>query len=134
MGLFSRKKTKGGDANPPVQPSRSHASLDSGASSAKSPIGTSRSDNRASGGSTNPSTPMTPFSPANIPRIDMPRAPDPQLDPVGYLRSLGAVRERSKIVTDKALRNELLHFDVDMTKFADVVTFVGRIIKVCDES
>lgn len=64
----------------------------------------------------------------------MPRAPDPQLDPVGYLRSLGAVRERSKIVTDKALRNELLHFDVDMTKFADVVTFVGRIIKVCDES
>lgn len=44
------------------------------------------------------------------------------------------MRERSKIVTDKALRNELLHFDVDMTKFADVVTFVGRIIKVCDES
>ena len=64
----------------------------------------------------------------------MPRAPDPQLDPVGYLRSLGAVRERSKIVTDKALRNELLHFDVDMTKFADVVTFVARIIKVCYES
>ena len=64
----------------------------------------------------------------------MPRAPDPQLDPVGYLRSLGAVRERSKIVTDKALRNELLHFDVDMTKFSDVVTFVARIIKVCDES
>lgn len=59
----------------------------------------------------------------------MPRAPDPQLDPVGYLRSLGAVRERSKIVTDKALRNELLHFDVDMTKFSDVVTFVARIIK-----
>lgn len=64
----------------------------------------------------------------------MPRAPDPQLDPVGYLRSLGAVRERSKIVTDKALRNELLHFDVDMTKFTDVVTFVARIIKVRDES
>lgn len=43
------------------------------------------------------------------------------------------MRERSKIVTDKALRNELLHFDVDMTKFSDVVTFVARIIKVCDE-
>jgi len=42
------------------------------------------------------------------------------------------VRERSKIVTDKALRNELKHFDVDMGKFPDVVTFVTGIIKVSD--
>lgn len=59
----------------------------------------------------------------------MPRPPDPQLDPAGYLRSLGAVRHRSKIVTDKALKNELRHFDVDMNKFSDVVTFVANIIK-----
>lgn len=60
----------------------------------------------------------------------MPRPPDPQLDPAGYLRSLNAVRERSKLVTDKALRNDLKHFDVDMGKFPDVVSFVSQIIKV----
>ncbi|SPO06083.1 probable protein urg3 [Cephalotrichum gorgonifer] len=118
MGLFHRKKPQK-DAQPPVKPSLSNASLDSAAS-----LG-----NRASGGSTNPSTPMSPFSPVNMPKIDMPRPPDPQLDPVGYLRSLGAVRERSSIVTEKALRNELRHFEVDMNKFPDVVTFVARIIK-----
>ena len=62
----------------------------------------------------------------------MPRPPDPQLDPVGYLKSLGAVRERSKIVTEKALRNDLKHFDVDMDMFPHVVNFVARIIKVSD--
>jgi hypothetical protein len=65
-----------------------------------------------------------------MPKVDMPRPPDPQLDPAGYLRSLNAVRERSKLVTDKALRNDLKHFDVDMGKFPDVVTFVSQIIKV----
>jgi hypothetical protein len=59
----------------------------------------------------------------------MPRPPDPQLDPAGYLRSLGAVRERCKIVTAKACRDELHHFDVDMEKFPDVVSFVANIIK-----
>ncbi|KAH7633270.1 hypothetical protein B0T09DRAFT_318634 [Sordaria sp. MPI-SDFR-AT-0083] len=80
--------------------------------------------------SSNPGTP--PFSPGlnpGVPRIDIPKPPDPQLDPVGYLRSLGAVRERCKIVTEKALRNELNHFDVDMHKFEDVVSFVANIIK-----
>ncbi|OIW30366.1 DUF1688-domain-containing protein [Coniochaeta ligniaria NRRL 30616] len=62
-------------------------------------------------------------------KVDLPRPPDPQLDPVGYLRSLNAVRERCSIVTDKALRNDLHHFDVDMGKFDDVVTFVANIIK-----
>jgi hypothetical protein len=64
------------------------------------------------------------------PKVDLPRAPDPQLDPAGYLRSLNAVRERCSIVTDKAYRNDLRHFDVDMGKFSDVVTFVANIIKV----
>jgi len=91
--------------------------------------------NRTSAGTTStagPGTPLTPFSPGlnpTMPKIDIPRPPDPQLDPVGYLRSLHAVRERSKIVTDKALRNELRHFDVDMNKFDDVVSFVANIIK-----
>jgi hypothetical protein len=63
-------------------------------------------------------------------KVDLPKPPDPQLDPAGYLRSINAVRERCSIVTDKALRNDLLHFDVDMGKFDDVVTFVASIIKV----
>jgi hypothetical protein len=61
--------------------------------------------------------------------VAMPRPPDPQLDPAGYLRSLGAVRERCKIVTAKAYRDELRHFTVDMRKFPDVVSFVSNIIK-----
>lgn len=71
------------------------------------------------------------MSPVKLPKMDLPRPPDPQLDPAGYLRSLGAVRERTKIVFDKLMANKLHHFDVDMTKFPDVVTFVSGLIKVC---
>ncbi|CAK7268563.1 hypothetical protein SEPCBS119000_003122 [Sporothrix epigloea] len=87
--------------------------------------------NPAAGGSTGslPGSPATPFSPVHLPKVDLPRPPDPALDPAGYLRSLNAVRERSRIISDKALRDELNHFDVDMTKFSDVVSFVGQIIK-----
>ena len=138
MGLFSRRDrvTKQADPQQPaLSTSRSISSLASGSSSIKSPIGTtsSRIMNRTSAGtvsSNGPGTPLTPFSPTSFPRIDIPRPPDPQLDPAGYLRSLGAVRERCKIITDKALRDDLRHFDVDMQKFADVVIFVANIIKV----
>jgi hypothetical protein len=65
--------------------------------------------------------------------MDLPKPPDPQLDPAGYLRSLPAVRDRCALVTEKALRNELKHFDVDMRKFSDVITFVSNIIKVGDQ-
>lgn len=68
-------------------------------------------------------------SPA-LPKVDLPRPPDPLLDPAGYLRSIGAVRERSKIILDKVKRNELAHFDTDMSKMEDVVNFVARLIKV----
>lgn len=70
------------------------------------------------------------MSPTRVARADLPRPPDPQLDPAGYLRSLGAVRERAKIVLDKTLTNKLHHFDVDMQKFPDAVTFVSNLIKV----
>lgn len=66
-----------------------------------------------------------------MPKVDLPRPPDPQLDPAGYLRCLPAVRERSRIVYEKSLRNELNHFDVDMSKMDDVVRFVSGLIKVC---
>lgn len=32
---------------------------------------------------------------------------------------------------DKAMRNELNHFDVDLQRLPDVVTFVSGLIKVC---
>lgn len=78
-----------------------------------------------------PGTPNTPLTPVHIPKIDLPKPPDPALDPAGYLRSLGAVRERCTIVTEKAFKNQLNHFEVDMRKFPDVVSFVSQIIKVC---
>ena len=134
MGLFSRKaKAPKLATDKQLNSAKSNASLNSHTSSLKSPLGNPRAMNRASGGtaSTGPATPLTPFSPVHIPKVDLPKPPDPALDPAGYLRSLGAVRDRSKIVADKALRNELRHFDVDMEKFSDVVTFVSQIIKVC---
>jgi hypothetical protein len=135
MGFFSRKD-KSSKAKPALETSNSNTSLHSG-SSIKSPAPTSNFGrgglNRTSAGtnSTGPGTPLTPFSPAHsMAKIDLPRPPDPQLDPAGYLRSLNAVRERCSIITDKALKNDLRHFDVDMGKFDDVVTFVANIIKV----
>ncbi|KAF4978650.1 hypothetical protein FZEAL_5012 [Fusarium zealandicum] len=127
MGFFSRKdKTPKGDQA--INTSQSNASVNSHSSSLRSPPGASRNPlNRTSAASNSPATPMG--SPIKLPKIDLPRPPDPQLDPAGYLRSLGAVRERSKIITDKALRDDLKHFDVDMDKFSDVVTFVTGIIK-----
>lgn len=153
MGLFSRKdKTPKASS---ISTARSNASVHSGSSSIKSPGGFSNwsngrtqqssvslsaygnGNNRSSAGTTgsmrSPLTPVTPYTPsyhAALPHVEMPRPPDPSLDPAGYLRSLGAVRERCRIVTDKAMRNELRHFDVDMDKFPDVVNFVTSIIKV----
>ena len=60
----------------------------------------------------------------------MPKQPDPGLDPAGYLRSIGAVRERCALIHEKAKRNQLNHFDVDMAKFDDCTKFVVSIIKV----
>lgn len=65
-----------------------------------------------------------------IPKVEMPKAPDPSVDPAGYLRSIGAVRERSGVVMKKARCNDLQHFDVDMEKFADTTKFVVSVIKV----
>lgn len=60
----------------------------------------------------------------------MPKAPDPAVDPAAYLRSIGAVRERCNIIKEKAKRDELNHFNVDMSKFDDAASFVVGLIKV----
>jgi hypothetical protein len=66
-----------------------------------------------------------------IPHVPLPKPPDPWQDPAGYLRSIHAVRERSTLVLEKAKRNQLRHFEVDMQKFADTASYVVSIIRVC---
>jgi hypothetical protein len=136
MGLFGRKDKalKPSASKQSLGASASNASLHSGASSLRSPsipnnstgarIFGNGSNRISAGGASVPSTPLS-----HGPKMDLPRPPDPQLDPAGYLRSLNSVRERSKIVGEKAERDELVHFDVDLTKFPDVVSFVANIIK-----
>ncbi|KAJ5512705.1 hypothetical protein N7463_002257 [Penicillium fimorum] len=67
--------------------------------------------------------------PASIPELPIARPPDPALDPAAYLRSIHAVRERSNIVLDKAKKNQLNHFDVDMSKFEATASYIVSIIK-----
>ncbi|GIK00148.1 hypothetical protein Aspvir_004168 [Aspergillus viridinutans] len=67
--------------------------------------------------------------PASIPELPIARPPDPALDPAAYLRSIHAVRERSRIVFDKAKKNGLNHFDVDMSKFKATASYIVSIIK-----
>lgn len=66
----------------------------------------------------------------SIPEIEISKPPDPTVNPAAYLRSIHAVRERSKIVLDKAKVNRLTHFDVDLTKFQDTADYVTSIIRV----
>jgi hypothetical protein len=65
-----------------------------------------------------------------IPEVPISRPPDPSLDPAAYLRSVHAVRERSRIVLQKARGNQLTHFEVDMSKFEATASYVVSIIKV----
>jgi hypothetical protein len=110
MGLFSRRKSK----KPTAQTHSGNGFLKS--------TSTSRDSSRTStmNGTVEP----------NIPDIPIPKAPDPNTNPVAYLRSIHAVRERSRLVLEKAKRNQLKHFDVDMKKFGDTASYVVSIIKV----
>lgn len=65
----------------------------------------------------------------SLPDVTLPRPPDPNLDPAAYLRSIYAVRERTSYIFDKARRNQLAHFDVDMTMFKETATYTVSIIK-----
>jgi len=65
-----------------------------------------------------------------IPDVPLPKAPDPTAHPAAYLRSIYAVRQRSKLVFEKAKKNQLKHFTIDMTKFPDTAAYVVSIIKV----
>lgn len=65
----------------------------------------------------------------SIPEIDIPQPPDRDAKPAQYLRSIYAVRERSRVVLDTAKADKLNHFDVDMSKFQDTADYVVAIIK-----
>jgi hypothetical protein len=106
MRLFGRKSSKPAISPSGSQPNSSNNSL------------------RSPGPTPNGSRPTS------FPEVPLPKAPDPTLDPAGYLRSIYAVRERSKLVLEKAKKNQLKHFTVDMSKFNDVASFVVSIIKV----
>lgn len=67
--------------------------------------------------------------PASIPELPIAKPPDPALDPAAYLRSIHAVRERCSLVLNKAKRNRLNHFDVDMGKFMATASYIVSIIK-----
>ncbi|KAF2021399.1 DUF1688-domain-containing protein [Aaosphaeria arxii CBS 175.79] len=108
MRLFARKTSKPTHSPGASQPNDSNGSL-------KSPVP----------GSANGSKTPT----INIPDVPLPKAPDPSLDPAGYLRSIYAVRERSRLVLEKAKKNQLKHFTVDMSKFQDAAGYVVSIIK-----
>lgn len=63
--------------------------------------------------------------------VTIPDPPDPRTKPAAYLRSIHAVRARSRLVLEEARVNTLNHFDVDMSKFKDTADYVISIIKVC---
>lgn len=119
MGLFNKKNSKpslkgGNDSSTSIGTRNSNASI-------KSP---SLPPNPTNGAAAFPAT-------VRIPDIAMPKPPDPSLDPAAYLRSIYAVRERSRLVLHKAKKNQLTHFDVDPGKFKDTAGYVCSIIKVC---
>ena len=111
MGLFNRKGSK--------------VSADGGSTASNSTLNSSA----ALRSPLNSKSPNTSFTSPSLPDVTLPRPPDPNLDPAAYLRSIYAVRERSKVVFEKAKRGQLEHFDVDMKKFEDTATYVVSIIK-----
>jgi hypothetical protein len=110
MGIFNRKASKVSVDGSSVTSSRNSAAI-------QSPV-SARGQNGNSFGS------------PSLPSITLPRAPDPNVDPAAYLRSIYAVRERTKIISEKARRNQLKHFDVDMSKFIETAGYTVSIIKV----
>ncbi|KAJ9617124.1 hypothetical protein H2200_000845 [Cladophialophora chaetospira] len=64
-----------------------------------------------------------------MPEVTIPDPPDPRSKPAAYLRSIHAVRERSRLVLEEARVNALNHFDVDLSKFKDTADYVVSIIK-----
>lgn len=116
MRLFHRKSSKDSsqglkDGNGDADSRMSHSS------STRSPSMTQPANGSA-------------FNSPSTSDITLPAPPDPKLDPAAYLRSIYAVRERTRYVLSQAKRNRLIHFDVDLSKFRDTAAYVVSIINV----
>lgn len=122
MGIFSRKNSKPSTKSDALSIETDASRLSRGSIAAKSPLFA-----KDTNGWNTPTSPATTMEPEVV--ISKPISP--KVDPAGYLRSIHAVRERTRLVFEKAKRNELLHFNVDMDKFAETATYVVSIIKVC---
>ena len=71
-------------------------------------------------------------SPAmSLSNIPIPGPPDPGVDPAAYLKSIHAVRDRSKMMMRMAMSSQLSHFDVNMDMFQNTADYVVSMIKVC---
>ena len=116
MGLFKNKSSKSVNSDIAAKSNRTSNS------SLKSP-----GLNKAANGSSFTSLP-------SLPDTTLPAPPDPTLDPAAYLRSINSVRDRTKLVYQRAKRNQLAHFDVDSSKFRDTADYVVSIIKVGSET
>jgi hypothetical protein len=123
MGFFKKRKAT---TEPTPSKASTHSVRHSYFSTSKSSKEIGRSMNSITSAGTQQNNVSVPIETQTRP----PPPPDPTQDPVAYLKCLVAVRERSNIVKDKALKNDLNHFDVDMTKFSQTVKWVVSIIKV----
>ncbi|KAL8799259.1 MAG: hypothetical protein Q9182_006026 [Xanthomendoza sp. 2 TL-2023] len=111
MGLFNRKSKGSVDAESVTSKvSRTTSNL-------QSPPPT-----KAMNGISSFSSPLA----INIP---LPPPPDPSVDPAAYLRTVHAVRARSRIIHQRAKKNQLSHFDVDPSKFGETAAYLVSIIK-----
>jgi Protein of unknown function (DUF1688) len=139
MGLF-KKRNKSASSKGSADPSPSsalplngafHARMSSGGimSSSSSQQRNSQQDRASCASTTTRSTTTIDNGPV-VSSSPPPPAPDPTVDAVGFLRSLVAVRQRCGVIMEKAKKNELGHFDVDMGKFDDAIKWVVSIIKV----
>ena len=114
MGLFSRKTLK-----QPVSNGLNSSPMSPTEGTAKSPL-----FSKHGGISPTSSTSMS------VPEVPLPKAPDPNLDPVAYLRSIHAVRRNSQRIYDEAKKNQLKHFTVNMDELTALGKYVVSIVKV----
>jgi hypothetical protein len=120
MGLFSRKNSKPSVHSDTLSIDTDRSRLSKPSTAASPSLG------RDGNGWATPMSSMT----MSEPELLALRPVDPAVEPAAYLRSLHAVRQRSRVVFHKALKNELVHFNVDLEKFADTAAYVVAIIKV----
>ncbi|KAK6517007.1 hypothetical protein TWF506_006886 [Arthrobotrys conoides] len=119
MGLFSKRSSSKSNSlsSPDVNRKGSSTSVNS---SVKSPTTPGSKMGFANGNGALDTIPAS---------MSLPPPPNPHGDPVAYLRSLYAVRDRTKCIMDAAMKQQLTNFTFDKTKWEETVSYVVSIIK-----